>query len=92
MVEGVDDIFYPHLREIQRISDDNPIENMKAIIADRKAQRDYWKNNLPPNYVGAPPVKSDFPSPADKKESQAEQSKVLRGLAASKGILTERRH
>lgn len=86
LVDDVDDVFYLHVPEIQQISDGEPKEDLKALVADRKADREYWKNNLPPDFVGTPPVESGLPSPADEAGSEEGQPKVLRGLAASKGV------
>ena len=87
LVEHVDDVFYLHLREIQQISDDKPMEDMKAIIAVRRADREKWKNVVPPDYVGAPPVESEVPPSNDEEKPEDGQPIFLRGLAASKGVV-----
>ena len=58
LVEEVDDVFYLHLGEIQKIANDEPVQNMKAIIADRRADREKWKNIVRPAFVGVAPARS----------------------------------
>ncbi len=89
-VEDVDDVFYLHLREFQEIADDELVQNMKAIIADRRANREKWQNIVPPAFVGVAPVRSGNPSSDDYEESREDQPDLLRGLAASKGIVSGR--
>jgi len=90
LVEDVDDVFYLHLREFQEIADDEPVQNMKAIIAERRANREKWQNIVPPAFEGVAPVRSGNPSSDDYEESREDQPDLLRGLAASKGIVSGR--
>lgn len=85
-VEDIDDVFYLHLREIKQIGSGPPIENLKALVADRKAQREYWKNKLPPELIGVTPPDQDITTVSNEKSSEEGQPRVLRGLAASKGV------
>ena len=87
LVEDVSDVFYLHVREIRQMVDGGREEDMKTIVANRKAHREKWKGIAPPRFIGAHPVGSGLPSAAEEVEPEEGGPKVLRGLAASRGVV-----
>lgn len=100
-LDAPDDVFYLHMDELRHLATSDaradPVgdSHLSALIAQRRAARAHWLNVTPPQIIGklGPPVPEPTapgPSLSVSPSSNACESRVLKGGAASSGVVQGR--
>ena len=88
VIECVEDVFYLRLREIKEIVAGRGHADMRDLVRERRADRARWMPVLPPATIGGPAsLGADRPSISSTAARAPEPERVLRGMAASSGVV-----
>lgn len=81
-------VFFLHADEISEALR-NP-ENLRSLIAQRRAEHQRWSEVRPPRYLGRPPEAPAQPNRFEPPPLDQTDEKVLRGIGASPGVVRGR--
>lgn len=82
LINEVDDVFYLSLDEVQRV----PFDEMKEVIAHRRAKRDeYLRMRIPVTFYGLPEL-----LPEEEPTVAGAQEGVVKGVGVSRGVASGR--
>ncbi|MGH2452208.1 MAG: PEP-utilizing enzyme [bacterium] len=81
-------VFFLHADEISAALQNR--ENLRPLIAQRRAEHQRWREVRPPRYLGRPPEAPLQPNRFEPPPHEQVDEKVLRGIGASPGVVRGR--
>ncbi|MDP6454838.1 MAG: PEP-utilizing enzyme [SAR202 cluster bacterium] len=83
-IDQVEDIFFLEPEEVDRYLA-NTADSAKALVEQRRQEWEFWSTKTPPEFVGQVDE-----STQPESEGDVASEKVLRGIGASRGVVTAR--